>query len=60
MEYKVLNNGLKMPMVGLGVYNINAVLMCGYMVIPIPISTPLSATPELSATSWAIRFRTSI
>ena len=22
MEYKVLNNGLKMPMVGLGVYNI--------------------------------------
>ena len=24
MEYKVLNNGLKMPMVGLGVYNISA------------------------------------
>ena len=23
MEYKVLNNGLKMPMVGLGVYNIS-------------------------------------
>ena len=23
MEYKVLNNGLKIPMVGLGVYNIS-------------------------------------
>ncbi len=23
MEYKVLNNGMKMPMVGLGVYNIS-------------------------------------
>ena len=23
MEYKVLNNGLRMPMVGLGVYNIS-------------------------------------
>ena len=23
MEYKVLNNGLKMPMVGLGVYNVS-------------------------------------
>ena len=23
MEYKTLNNGLKMPMVGLGVYNIS-------------------------------------
>lgn len=23
MEYKILNNGLKMPIVGLGVYNIS-------------------------------------
>ena len=51
MEYKVLNNGLKMPMVGLGVYNISEretlrvvedAISVGYRSIGEPVRDPCS------------------